>query len=116
DDGGIELQQKRSVPDPGHSYLAMAELGKYRLPMLADAPSQQRLPHHLAKKRARIEMLSRRKILERARQRFAWLRRTIWCLFRHPSLTIYSIPDIAQNSNSGSNNIWLGSVPCVRKY
>ena len=54
-----ELHQKGGVPDPGYGNLPMAQLGKGRLPMLAGASSQQRLPNHLPKERARIEMSGR---------------------------------------------------------
>ena len=66
-------------------------LGKTGRWCLAGAPGQQRLPDHLAEERARVKMLGRGKILERARQRLAAERRTIRGVFRHNSLSILSI-------------------------
>ena len=52
------------MPDPGHGELAITELGKCGLPVLARAPRQQCLPDHLAEKGARIEMLRRSEVFE----------------------------------------------------
>ena len=55
-----ELDEKRGVADPGDGHLAEGQFGKGRALGLAGAPGQQRLPDHLAKESARVEVLGRR--------------------------------------------------------
>jgi hypothetical protein len=86
-----ELEEKRGMANPGYGDLAEGQLGKGGALGLAGAPGQQRLPNHLAKEGARIEMLRRREILERSRERLTGLRRTIRGMFRHNSLSMLSI-------------------------
>ena len=55
-----ELEEKRSVANPGYGDLAEGQLGKSGALGLAGAPGQQRFPDHLAKESARVKMLCRR--------------------------------------------------------
>ena len=53
------LHQKRCVADPRQGHVALFQLRELRPAMLAFAASQQRFPHHLVEKRARIEVVAR---------------------------------------------------------
>ena len=59
-----ELDQKRSVPDPGNGNLSLRELRESRELVLSTAAREQRFPDQLAKEGARVEMLRRRQVFE----------------------------------------------------
>ena len=86
-----ELEEKRGVANPGYGDLAEGQFGKGGALGLAGAPGQQRFPDHLTKERARVEVLCRREILKRPRERLTALRGTIRGMFRHNSLSILLI-------------------------
>ena len=92
-----ELDQKRRVADPGNRHLAAVEFGEDRSPRLAHPRREQCFPDQLPEKRARIEMLGRRQILERARQFPAWRCGTLGTRFRHTSA--FNLPRTAAGTN-----------------
>ena len=56
----VNCSEEGGVPDPSDGDLPGGQFGKGRALGLAGAPGQQRLPDHLAKERARVEVLGRR--------------------------------------------------------
>jgi len=83
-----ELDEKRRVADPGDGDLLAFQLGKNRWPRLARALGEPAFPDQLPKKRARVEVLCRRQILERARQLAARRHGTVGSFFRHNDWTL----------------------------
>jgi len=77
-----ELDEKRRVADPGDGDLAVLQFWEHRAARLAVARREPALQDQLLKKSARVEMLRRRQILERARQ-FPARRGTAGFFFRH---------------------------------
>jgi hypothetical protein len=69
--------------------------------MLANASRKQRLPDQFLEKRARIEMLRRRQILEGPGQSPAGRRGTLRNGFRHTTSVIYTLapPKEMENAN-----------------
>ena len=69
DDGvePFELHQERGVPDPGQRQLIVLQMRKIGDLHRSDGRRLEGVPDHLAKKCARIEMVSRGQIPERAR-------------------------------------------------
>ena len=55
-----ELNQKRSVSDPGDRHLAGIQFGEIRFFLLSLAPGEQRFPNHFVKESSRIKSLGGR--------------------------------------------------------
>jgi hypothetical protein len=77
-----ELDEKRRVADPGDGNLAVLQFWEDRAARPAVARREPALQDQLLKKSARVEMLRRRQVLERARQ-FPARRGTAGFFFRH---------------------------------
>jgi hypothetical protein len=60
----VELHEERRVADPRQRELAGFELRKLGRLVLAGAPGDERLPHHLPEERARVEGFGGRQLLE----------------------------------------------------
>jgi hypothetical protein len=73
-----ELNEEGRVTDPGDRHFAVFQFWKNGPAMLAGAPREQRLPDHLMKKRARIEMFGGREVFERLGQRLSTWTRLFW--------------------------------------
>ena len=80
-----ELDEKRRVADPGDGDLAVLQFWEDRATRLAVARREPALQDQLLEKSARVEMLRRRQVLERARQ-FPARRGTAGFFFRHRRL------------------------------
>jgi hypothetical protein len=76
------------VADPGDGDLAALELGKNRMMRRAPAPREPAFPDHFLEKRARIEMLRRRQILEGPGQPVGRWHGTIGSIFYHDNRTL----------------------------
>src|SRR5687767_9182874 len=64
----VELNQERGVANPGQRHMTARQLGKLRASLLSRAFGEEGLPHHLVKKSAGIEMVTRGEFLERTWQ------------------------------------------------
>jgi len=80
-----ELDEKRRVADPGDGDLAVLQFWEDRAAWLAVARREPALQDQLLEKSARVEMLRRRQVFERARQ-FPARRGTAGFFFRHRRL------------------------------